>query len=408
VVKTLHPLGPISSRLELPAGVRVPLVHAVARPAGQMAAPEVVDSAAAARAALEAPLKFPPFAECLVPGDQLAIAIDEAVPDAVNILRGTIASAEEAGVMPGAIAVVASDEDFCQQLRVELGAGIRVVVHDPEDPLNLALLGLNEKNERLLVNRTIFEADVVLPIGCARLTGVAGCGVFECLFPRMSDAETIGRLRTPSQRDTPARVAKTQRKADEAGWLLGVALVVQVVPGPDGTVAQVVAGDPLAVAEHTQQLCEQLWSFSVSRRAGLVIANVTGGPLEQTWENIGRALAAIEPLVDDEGAVAICSDLDVGPGHSIGQLINNPDIDRIALAVRNDHSPDSWPAWQLARALQRGPVYFLSQLESDDVEDMGLAAVENLDELERLAVGRESCIVVDDSQYTVVKVECGS
>ncbi len=183
---------------------------------------------------------------------------------------------------------------------------------------------------------------------------------------------------------------------------------MQVVPGPEGTVAAVVAGDPLAVAEHTQQLCEQLWSFSVPRRAGLVIANITGGPLEQTWENIGRALAAIEPLVEEEGAVAICSDLDAGPGHSIGQLINNPDIDRVALAVRNDHSPDSWPAWQLARAMQRGPVYFLSQLESDDVEDMGLAPVENLEELVRLAVGRESCIVVDDSQYAVVTVESGS
>ena len=182
---------------------------------------------------------------------------------------------------------------------------------------------------------------------------------------------------------------------------------MQVVPGPEGTVAAVVAGDPLAVAEHTQQLCEQLWSFSVPRRGSRDCKHNR----RTIGTNLGKyrpGLAAIEPLVEEEGAVAICSDLDAGPGHSIGQLINNPDIDRVALAVRNDHSPDSWPAWQLARAMQRGPVYFLSQLESDDVEDMGLAPVENLEELERLAVGRESCIVVDDSQYAVVTVESGS
>ena len=34
------------------------------------------------------------FRKPVVPGDQLAIAIDEAVPDAVNIVRGAIAAAE--------------------------------------------------------------------------------------------------------------------------------------------------------------------------------------------------------------------------------------------------------------------------------------------------------------------------
>ena len=218
MVKILHPLGPISSRIELPPEVRVPLVHDAEPLQGQAALTTLADSAAAAREALRSPLKFPPLAEGVVPGDQLAIVIDEAVPDALNILRGAIAAAEEAGIVPAAISVVAIDEDFCKLLRDELGDGVCVVVHDPEDPQNLALLGLNEKNERLLVNRTVFEADVVLPIGCARLTGVAGCGVFDCLFPRMSDTETIGRLRTPTQRDTPARWRKRSgRRTKRAG-----------------------------------------------------------------------------------------------------------------------------------------------------------------------------------------------
>jgi nickel-dependent lactate racemase len=404
VVKALHPLGPIAARIELPPDVRVPLTHDVQPPAGHAASTAIADPAAAARAALESPLKYPALAEGVVPGDQLAIAIDEAVPEAASILRGAISAAEAAGIEPAAITVVACDEDFCKSLRAELGESIRVVVHDPEDPINLALLGLNEKNERLLVNRSIFEADVVLPIGCARLPGIAGRGVFECLFPRLSDTETIGRLRMPSQRGTAARIAKAQRKADEAGWLLGVALVMQVVPGVNGKVAEVVAGDAKAVAQRCDELCEQLWLFHVPQRASLVIANVTGGPQEQTWENIGRALAAIEPLVEEFGAVAICSDLDEGPGNALGQLIGNPDFDSVESHVRNDHSPDSWPAWQLARALQRGPVYFLSQLDADDVEEMGMAPVESFDELERLAKGRESCIILDDSQYAVVSV----
>ena len=211
-------------------------------------------------------------------------------------------------------------------------------------------------------------------------------------------------MRTPSQRATTARLTKAQRKADEAGWLLGVPLVMQVVPGVEGTVAAVLAGDPEAVAERCQELCSELWLFEVPQQASLVIAHVTGGPPEQTWENIGRALAAIEPLVAEYGAVAICSELNSRPGHAIGQLIGNPDFAAVESNVRNDHSADSWTAWHLARAVQRGPVYFLSQLEADDVEEMGLAPVADLEELARLASHQESCIVLDDSQYAVATV----
>jgi hypothetical protein len=62
-------------------------------------------------------------------------------------------------------------------------------------------------------------------------------------------------------------------------------------------------------------------------------------------------------------------------------------------------------AWHAARALQRGPVYFLSRLDDETVEDLGFAPVESVDELARLAGRHESCIVIDDSQHAVVAVE---
>jgi len=404
VVKALHPLSPTAAQINLPPDVCVPIEPDSAPRAGRPAPIAVGDPALAARQALESPLKYPPLAAAVVPGDRLAIVVDQSIPSAASIVRGTIAAARAAGVESGAISVVAVDEYFCKALRAEFGEEVRIVTHDPDDPLNLALLGLNQKNERLLVNRSVFEADVVLPIGCARLPTIAGSGVFDCLYPRLSDAETIGRLRTPSQLGSPARLAAARHTSDEAGWLLGVSLVMQVVPASGGGVAEIVAGDPRAVAEHCQALCEQLWSFRVPRQANLVIASVAGGPQEQTWENVGRALAAAEPLVADGGAVAICSNLDAAPGHALGQLIGSDDFDRVERNVRNDHSEDSWPAWQLARALQRGPVYFLSRLEGDDVEEMGLAPVAEIDELIRLAQRQESCIVLDNSQYAVATV----
>jgi hypothetical protein len=409
-------MGALSPQLELPPEILVGLERAPLRLGTQTKAVEStelvaarpVDLVAATIEALQAPLNYPPLADGIVPGDTVAIAVDEAVPHAVDIVRGAIVAAEQAGVERHAISVVANDEALVEAFKAELGNGAggpQFVLHDPDDDQELCLVARTGTDAQLYVNRALFEADVVLPIGCARLDGVAGSGgVYDSLFPRFCDAATIARLRTPSQFVSATRRSAARRQIDEAGWLFGVQLVIQVVPGSGGSVAEIVAGESQAVAEKVQQLCQRLWAFRAPRRASLVIASVTGGRLEQTWDNIARALAATESLVDEGGAVAICSDLDRPVGHSLGRLMGNDDWAAVERDARNDHSDDSWPAWQLARALQRGPVYFLSQLEDDTVEAMGLAPVNGLEELERLAGRQESCIVLDDSQYAVATV----
>jgi hypothetical protein len=181
-------------------------------------------------------------------------------------------------------------------------------------------------------------------------------------------------------------------------------LVIEVVPGPDGSVAQVVAGEAHAVALHVEDLIQSQWSAVSPQRASLVIAIVTGGAAALNWGNIGRALAAAERLVTDEGAIAICSNLDQPPGPSLGRLIGSDDLVATERQLVHDHAADSWPAWQLARALQRGPVYFMSQLDAETVEDMGMAPVADIEELTRLARRHESYIVLDDAQHTIATV----
>jgi hypothetical protein len=136
----------------------------------------------------------------------------------------------------------------------------------------------------------------------------------------------------------------------------------------------------------------------------LVIATVTGGAEAQTWNNVGRALATAERLAAEGGAVAICSNLDQPPGESLGRLIGADDLADTQRRLLRDHADDSWPAWLIARALQRGPVYFLSQLSTETIEDMGLAPVADIAELMRLAGRHESVVVLPDSQHAVATV----
>jgi nickel-dependent lactate racemase len=276
------------------------------------------------------------------------------------------------------------------------------VTHDPDDETNLCLVGVPKRREPLRINRTIYDADVVLPIGCAR---VNGRGPYDSLFPAFAGAEAVDRYRTPAGHDTAAGQADMARETTEAGWLIGVSMVITVVPGTNDSVASVVAGEPQATARRSAQLCRERWALRSPRRAGLVIATLGGGPAAQTWTNVGRALASANRMVDDDGAIAICTNLEEPPGPSLGRLIGSSDLAATERQIAHDHADDSWPAWQLVRALRQGTVYLLSQLDADTVEEMGMAPVANVDELVRLAGRCESYIVLDDAQHAVATVD---
>jgi nickel-dependent lactate racemase len=405
LVKTLHAIDTIANRISAADVQRVPLV----REAGtdeSYSAPSVDDPAAATVQALAEPLEFPPLSSATVPGDRVAIAVDHDVPHAAAIVRGVIEVLHRAGIDDDGIAIVTTDGEIGRRCREELDGGtasaIQSVTHDPDDENNLCLVAVRKRREPLRVNRTIYDADVVLPIGCTQLDGR---GPFDGLFPWFAGAETVDRYRTPSGHESQAAHEDMLRETNEAGWLIGAPLVMTIVPGADESVAHVLAGDPQAVARQAAELCRQQWAYRSPQRASLVIANISGGAGAQTWANVGRALAAAERLVEQDGAVAICTNLDRPPGESLGHLIDCADLSAAQRKIAHEHAEDSWPAWQLARALERGPVYFLSQLDADTVEEMGMAPVADVDELVRLAGRHESVIMLEDAQHAIATVD---
>jgi nickel-dependent lactate racemase len=415
LVKSLHPIHEIAGRVSRVDGncVRLTRGSAVDGDLREVAMDAAVDSpldpVAATIAALAEPIAYPPLWAGIVPGDRVTIALDETTPCAAAIVRGAIKSLESAGVESEAITVVASDAGAIQICRnacaTEQANGVKFAVHDPNDEKNLCMVGMTKGGVPLVVNREIFDADVVLPIGCVRLDGR---GAYESLFPRFSDAESIGRYRTPTYLESVAEQAERKRETNQAGWLIGVPMVVEVVPGSGESVASVLAGEPTAVGHDSQELARERWSLESPQQVSLMIATIGGGPEAQNWTSVGRALAMAEHLVEDGGAVAICSNLSEPPGPSLGRLIGNPDWDKVERRISHEHEVDSWPAWQLARALQRGPVYFLSQLDEETVEDLGMAPVASVDEIVRLAERQESFVVVEDSQNAVVTLAEGA
>jgi nickel-dependent lactate racemase len=221
------------------------------------------------------------------------------------------------------------------------------------------------------------------------------------LFPTFADDQTQKRFRAPRSSTSPAQLKRRRDEADEAVWWLGTRLTVQVIAGSGDSILHVLAGEESIVIEQGQQLCEQVWSHPLPKRASLVVAGIGGGPDQQTWENFARALSAALRAVDDDGTVVICSELNGLPGPALRRLGNAASPEAARRAICQDHTADALPAWQLAAARDRVRVCLLSQLDEDVVEDLGVTPVGREDEIARLGRQHQSCILLANAQRVV-------
>ena len=367
--------------------------------------PTLGDPAAAVEAALAAPIGFPPLVAATAPGDVVAIAVADGVPQTNAIVTGAVKALLEAGVSPAMITIVSSQKfenraELEQSLAKLNAEEMKFELHDPDDEQTIAMVGVNSAKEPLRLNRTLAEADLVLPITVQRLPEGAQPdeSKFAGLFPQFSSRETMARVRLESGNESPKVQKRLRAEADEAGWLLGVQMIVTVAPGANGGVAGVLAGDPDAVAKAGAALTREIWEQSVATPGDLVIAGVSGSEREQTWENVARAVAAASLVVTPGGAIAVCSELETSPTGPLLRLREAVDFNEVQRELTRDEANDAHPAVVLAKALEEGPVYLRSRLPSDVVESLGMTPIESDAELARLAAGREHTIIIEEAQ----------
>jgi nickel-dependent lactate racemase len=363
----------------------------------------LADPAQAAFEALESPLDLPPIAQALAPGDQIVVPLDTDTPQAAQVAAGAVRALIEGGAEPSHITVLLSQASDGEgpYLPGDQFDGVEIVVHDACEGGSLCYLAATEENHAIYLNRRIVEADFVLPIGPLRLASSFGYfGAWGGLFPAFADQATQKRYYSPAALKSGV-AGRLTHEADEAAWLLGVQYVIQVVPGPGESVLQVLAGSATAVRERGQELCQAAWRRELPRRASLVVAAISGGRDQQTWENFGRALYAASQAVAENGAIALCTEIHRSPGPALRQLSGLDDWESRRRVLDRQTSFDAQSASLLASLLDKKRVYLLSELDGETVEELGLAHVESEDEIARLSRLHSTCILLGDAQYAV-------
>lgn len=378
--------------------------------------PAMPDPERIARLAIDAlgePVGLPPLPQCVTPDDRVAIAVGHGMPAPAPLVSGVIAALAAAGIERRHIRVVAANPRDASPLEKglehEMSSGVTIEVHDPRGDDDLCFAGLAKGERPLLVNRTVFEADIVLPVSAESTTGEVAAtdeagGAYDGLFPDFFDAHTIERFRkvrtvNDATLGSGARQTARRAEADQAGWIVGAPLVMRAVPGPGGGVAAVLAGDPQQVAGLAGEASRTAWETPVAEPADVVLAIITGGSEQQTWASVGRALTAAERLVRPGGVLAVWSELEEPIGEQLGMLVDPDDPYAVEAELAAASGDEALAAWRILQALEGGPVFMRSRLSTEQIESLGLAPVETAEQMLRMIGRFESCTVLEEAQH---------
>lgn len=364
------------------------------------------DPAVAIAEVLADPLGFPPLAHSLVPGDRVAIALDNNVPSAGELVAGLLDMFSSSGhlqqcqlqlVFAGSSSELAALE-LVEKIPADQLSQLNIEIHQPHDAHHLSYLAAADDASPIYINRTLCDADVILPIISLGLDGqLCYAGIHETLFRSFTDDRTRQRFLVPLNHDS----GKLREDADEAAWLLGIQLVLGVIPGAGNSLLHVIAGNAHEVREEAELRGRAAWSRP-ARQAELVIATIEGRPESQGWMHIARALYASSQLVSDGGMIVLCTELDCPPGEALFQFGDQAGMPAEEEKGNGGSSPDALAAEQLALASQRARIYLLSRLNQDIVERLGIAHVSETSQISRLTDQCDSCIVLAEADRTVI------
>lgn len=381
---------------------------------GTPAEKPVGDLQAELRARLDQPVEYPSLAESTTPGDRVVVVLDAGLPRGGELAAGVVEYLVEAGVQPDGVTVLESAadresgwEDPRARMPCRWRDEIRLVTHDPTARSKLAYLASTASGHAVFLNRALVDADMVIPVGSSRAPGAPEYyGVLGTLYPQFAELDAMARFRSPRSLNAAGQLHRNLAETvAEVGWLLGTMFALQVVPGGGDQVLHLLAGQIGAIEPVGQQLHHRAWASIVPRTASLVVVGIEGGPRQQTWQNLARSLAVALPLVEEGGAIALCTELAVPPGPGIRRLAKAHSREDGLRTIERRRPADLLLAELLARAQEQATVFLLSQLAPSLLEQLEVAAIRDGEELERLVQRHPSCIVLSNGPYVEATLE---
>jgi len=358
-----------------------------------------VDVPQAVYDSLSQPEDFPPLDAAIVPGDRIAIALDPNVPAVADVMLGTLKAL--GGTDAAEIAIVVGDEISAaglDSIRKVAGPEVSVNVHQCEHRENLRYVAADRDADPIYLNRTLVDADLVLPVVVTRPLDRARHHDLTGIYPTFADSAS--RIRNRPDGSQGSRPHDTEGGVSEAAWMLGIQIMVSITPGAHAGIARIEAGTAAAVGQRHRPMVDDR---DGRRSAALVVAVLDGDHQQQTWDNAARAVDAATRLTDPGGTIVLWSEIDQPPEGTLRTLAATPSVSR-QLANDTDNEFPPWRASHTAsdiirRVARDYRLLIHSGLDDEIVEAMGIGAISSSAELIRLSGAFETCAILRTAQF---------
>ena len=356
--------------------------------------------------ALQSPVGFhPPLADSVFAGDRIAIVLQDELPRPRLLLECLLKQLMATNIEPTDITVVVSalmarrfglelksqvlDEDetpVVREINFPLDnefQSVRFQIHDAEDEQGVAYIAASEEGLPVKVNRTIVDADVILPVGCPDPTKQSGLS--DCIYPTFCSLETQRRYQ-----ERKSSLANRMAEIALANDHLGSFFLIQVVAGPGGQIQKAVSGERSAVRELANAESEAAWQIESVDQADMAIATIETDSEQQSWKDFARAVVAANSVANGTGPIFVWSEINERPKSDIQKALNEP-------FESSGHSKLSRLMQQLADIVAERQVFLKSKLSRAVIEDLGLGFVDSVSDLSRLIDNQASGVLLRDA-----------
>jgi lactate racemase len=295
-----------------------------------------------------------------------------------------------------------TQEELLTLLGNEVVGRVRVYEHDCQDKNQLVRLGVTSRGTEAWVNRKAVEADTVILTGGIVHHLFAGYGGGrKSIMPGICGWDTIQQNHNLTL--APASVGGINPLAAaslleenpvnqdmlEICTMVKPQFLINVIPGPEGGLADIVAGDPVQAWLFGCQLVADIYAVPTKERADLVIASAGGYPKDinfyQTVKTTYNAAQAVKP----GGTVILlseCRDIQEPPEFSSWLVYDS--VQKMEEALRADFTIPGYAAYYAVLAAQKARFIVVTLGKRENIEliqKVGMIPVSSLEEALTLA-----------------------
>ena len=345
--------------------------------------------------ALDEPVGCGTIGSIFRPGETVAIVISDITRPmpSYKVLIPLIDRLNKAGIKDEDITVVSALGSHRHQTRDELTrlAGkecisrVKVIDSDPDDCIRY---GFTSRGTPVDITRSVALADRRICVGNVEFHYFAGfSGGYKAIMPGCSTPDAIQsnhRLMVEQGAyagnidDNPLR-----KDIDEAGRMVGVDFILNVVLDEHKNIVKAYSGDPVLAHRIACDYLRKLFGIPIESKADIVICSQGGAPKDLNLYQTQKALDNAKHAVKDGGIIILVGACQEGLGGSVFErwMKESSSPDELIRKIRENFVLGGHKAAAIAMVLKKADIYMVSKMEPELVKSIFLKPFSTLERL---------------------------